>query len=175
MQFPVACAPWPVEGLRRASVNSFGSGGSNSHVILEDALTFLQLRSLKANHCTSEKPPRLFDLPSSEYRSAGQTPEPMPSRALAGDFSLKMHNDALNNQGLTDGYAVDGNEYRGNGQTISDSKLLVWAAADEGGSLRLVSEYQNHFSGKSADISRRGSNMEDVANHSMSIQPLLLT
>ena len=118
MQFPVACTPWPVEGLRRASVNSFGFGGSNSHVVLEDALNFLRLRGLKANHCTSEKPPRLFDLSSSEYRSAGQTPEPMPSRSPAGDFSLEKHNDTLDNQGLTDGYAVDGNGHRGNRQCI---------------------------------------------------------
>lgn len=104
-----------------------------------------------------------IDLPSSEYRSTGQTPEPMPSRSLAGDFSLEMHNDALNNQGLTNGYAVDGNGHRGNRQTISNAKLYVWAAADEGGSLRLVGKHQNHFPGKSADISRRDAYMEDLA------------
>ena len=163
MQIPVDCTPWPVEGLRRASVNSFGFGGSNSHVILEDALNFLQLRRLKANHCTLEKPPRLLDLPSSKYGIAGQIPEPMPSRALAGDFSLEKHNGALNNQGLTNGYTVNGNGHRGNRQTISNAKLFVLAAADEGGSLRLVNEYQNHFSGNSADISRRDAYMEDLA------------
>ena len=90
-------------------------------------------------------------------------PEPMPSRTLAGDLSLKKHNGALSNQVLTNGYAVHPNGHRSNRQTISNAKLFVWAAADEGGSLRLVSEYQNHFLGNSVDISRRDAYMEDLA------------
>lgn len=35
VQIPVAITPWPKPGIRRASVNNFGLGGSNSHVILE--------------------------------------------------------------------------------------------------------------------------------------------
>ncbi|KAI0459321.1 polyketide synthase PksD [Xylaria acuta] len=34
--------PWPTQGLRRISVNSFGFGGSNSHVILDDAFHVLE-------------------------------------------------------------------------------------------------------------------------------------
>jgi acyl transferase domain-containing protein len=47
---------WPSEGLRRASVNSFGFGGSNTHCIVEDALHFLQSRSLPGKHSTVESP-----------------------------------------------------------------------------------------------------------------------
>ncbi|EFW98603.1 phenolpthiocerol synthesis polyketide synthase ppsa [Grosmannia clavigera kw1407] len=35
--------PWPKPGLRRASVNSFGYGGTNAHVILDDAVTSKEL------------------------------------------------------------------------------------------------------------------------------------
>ncbi|KAF7597000.1 hypothetical protein BBP40_011366 [Aspergillus hancockii] len=35
--------PWPKEGLRRISVNSFGFGGANAHVILDDADHYLQV------------------------------------------------------------------------------------------------------------------------------------
>ena len=59
LKFPVEPTPWPVLGLRRASVNSFGFGGSNAHVILDDAFHFLLEHDLKANHNTVEYPPML--------------------------------------------------------------------------------------------------------------------
>ena len=44
--------PWPCKGLRRISVNSFGIGGTNAHVILDDACYYLQLNKLQVNHAT---------------------------------------------------------------------------------------------------------------------------
>ncbi|KAK4042013.1 PKS01 highly reducing polyketide synthase [Parachaetomium inaequale] len=44
MQVPTAVMPWPTEGLRRISVNSFGYGGSNAHAILDDAQSYLAER-----------------------------------------------------------------------------------------------------------------------------------
>ncbi|RSM00803.1 hypothetical protein CEP52_008889 [Fusarium oligoseptatum] len=51
---PTKEVPWPSPGLRRASVNSFGFGGSNTHVILEDALHYLRERDLPGRHCTTD-------------------------------------------------------------------------------------------------------------------------
>lgn len=50
LQVPTELTPWPMEGLRRASVNCFGFGGTNAHVILDDAGTYLSQRSLTGNH-----------------------------------------------------------------------------------------------------------------------------
>lgn len=44
---------WPSKGQRRISVNSFGFGGANAHVILDDAHNYLRNRGLLGNHNTT--------------------------------------------------------------------------------------------------------------------------
>ena len=46
---PTELTPWPTDGLRRISVNSFGYGGSNGHVVLDDAYHYLAARKLAIN------------------------------------------------------------------------------------------------------------------------------
>ncbi|KAF2498730.1 putative polyketide synthase [Lophium mytilinum] len=65
LTFPTTCVPWPTEGLRRASVNSFGFGGSNAHAVLDDAYNFLAQNGLQGNHSTSISPPGDVDMYSS--------------------------------------------------------------------------------------------------------------
>ncbi|PLB39701.1 type I polyketide synthase [Aspergillus candidus] len=47
LALPLTPTPWPTAGLRRASVNSFGFGGANAHVILDDAYHYLRSHGLK--------------------------------------------------------------------------------------------------------------------------------
>ncbi|OTA67063.1 putative polyketide synthase [Hypoxylon sp. EC38] len=56
LNFPKESHPWPTNGLRRASINSFGYGGSNSHIVIDDAYHYLRLRNLSGNHCTTPSP-----------------------------------------------------------------------------------------------------------------------
>ena len=56
IQFPSDPVLWPTEGLRRASINSFGIGGSNTHIILDDALNYLCSRNMHGHHNTIESP-----------------------------------------------------------------------------------------------------------------------
>jgi len=44
--------PWPQTGIRRASVQSFGFGGTNAHTVLDDAFHFLRTRGLIGHHRT---------------------------------------------------------------------------------------------------------------------------
>ncbi|EAW08895.1 type I polyketide synthase [Aspergillus clavatus NRRL 1] len=56
--------PWPHDGLRRISVNSFGFGGANAHVILDDAYHYLQDRNRREDAISDlssnsdDEPPR---------------------------------------------------------------------------------------------------------------------
>ncbi|KAI0470578.1 hypothetical protein GGR56DRAFT_683480 [Xylariaceae sp. FL0804] len=52
VQVPSKPVPWPSAGIRRVSLNSFGFGGSNTHVVLDDALHYLEERGLAGHHCT---------------------------------------------------------------------------------------------------------------------------
>lgn len=59
MVVPTETTPWPYSKYRRGSVNSFGYGGANSHVIIDAAESFLpgynSIRFIKQNHATSGK------------------------------------------------------------------------------------------------------------------------
>ncbi|KAI9689480.1 MAG: Type I Iterative PKS [Bathelium mastoideum] len=52
LALPQDVVRWPTSGTRRISVNSFGFGGANSHVILDDAYHYLQERRLVGRHNT---------------------------------------------------------------------------------------------------------------------------
>lgn len=50
IKVPTESMPWPLEGTRRASVNSFGYGGTNAHVIVDDARQYLNRTSTPNGH-----------------------------------------------------------------------------------------------------------------------------
>ncbi|KAF2279780.1 phenolpthiocerol synthesis polyketide synthase ppsA [Westerdykella ornata] len=52
VKFPVVPQTWPSPGLRRASLNSFGYGGSNAHAILDDAYHYMTKNGIKYRHNT---------------------------------------------------------------------------------------------------------------------------
>ena len=52
VKIPQETTQWPHDGPRRASINSFGFGGANAHVILEDAASYLARHGLTGRHRT---------------------------------------------------------------------------------------------------------------------------
>ncbi|KAI1138716.1 hypothetical protein F5Y05DRAFT_403935 [Hypoxylon sp. FL0543] len=55
-EIPTSSVPWPTKGLRRVSVNSFGFGGSNGHIVMDDAFHTLMARGLRGKHNTVADP-----------------------------------------------------------------------------------------------------------------------
>ncbi|KAL3473816.1 hypothetical protein BJX99DRAFT_260932 [Aspergillus californicus] len=55
IQIPTRSIPWPIDGPRRVSINSFGVGGANAHVILDDAFHYLEGQGLCGFHNTTAR------------------------------------------------------------------------------------------------------------------------
>ncbi|KAK9413400.1 hypothetical protein SUNI508_02599 [Seiridium unicorne] len=161
LRFPTECIPWPSSGLRRASVASFGFGGSNSHVILDDAYNYLSLRSLQGIHCTSHhfvfKPSQ--SVIAVEKPSNGVCSTVLLSARVAGS---NQSNSGTINDGTAHHIAMAKDDGMGDGIAVSDklnidtdeassspecpaSRLIVLSAADQNGIERLADIYAAYF------------------------------
>jgi acyl transferase domain-containing protein len=49
LKVPTKTTAWPTKGVRRASITSFGYGGSNAHCIIDDAYNYLKSRGFQGN------------------------------------------------------------------------------------------------------------------------------
>ncbi|KAJ8112206.1 hypothetical protein ONZ43_g5443 [Nemania bipapillata] len=63
LEVPTSCVPWPSHGLRRISIDSFGFGGANSHIILDDAFHTLEALGTVGCHHTLTSPSFLRNAP----------------------------------------------------------------------------------------------------------------
>ncbi|ERF74612.1 hypothetical protein EPUS_00742 [Endocarpon pusillum Z07020] len=160
IRFPLQPTPWPKLGLRRASINSFSYGGSNAHVVMEDARHYLSARSIMGKHCTVERPPDAREL-SARYATVRDSfvNDSLNSSALSngslpnGSKSLWCHQSNSN-------HSVDSSPSR----NLSRPRLFVWSASDEAGLKRQAMVYCDHFSElPSAAKSEPDKYIEDLA------------
>jgi acyl transferase domain-containing protein len=114
--------------LRRASVASFGFGGSNAHAILDDAYHYLESRNYTAAHCSVGNP-----IEFSQNNCHGIATQD-------GNLQLVDREEKKSNVDDTIFGANDDSENR-----KTTSRLFVWSAADEKGISRLVDVYQKYF------------------------------
>lgn len=134
LKLPLENTPWPTEGLRRISVNSFGVGGTNSHVILDDALSYLESHNLTARHNTSRKVPTREDIASkliALQRLSDRHEQP------------KGHEESTINGNAVNGSAVNGEHCNGingtngvngaNGLSSPKKRLFILSSFDEHG------------------------------------------
>lgn len=163
-KIPVRSIPWPVKGLRRVSVNSFGFGGSNSHAVLDDAFNFLRLRGLKANHSTTTEPPSPPNLHYPDSKGDDQLADQSHISSPTGGTPPEKQNGALERVKLTIRHAINGNGHRFDQGQVPQAKLLTWSAADEGGMLRVIENYHDHLSRSIGKIFESKSYLNDLAH-----------
>ncbi|KAK1595137.1 beta-ketoacyl synthase domain-containing protein [Colletotrichum navitas] len=72
VKVPTTLTVWPGSGPRRASINSFGFGGANAHVILEDAASYLFRHGRSGRHYATANP-KLPTISSSASESGSET------------------------------------------------------------------------------------------------------
>ncbi|PYH68553.1 type I polyketide synthase [Aspergillus vadensis CBS 113365] len=112
---------WPTTGLRRASVSSFGFGGANSHIVLDDAYNSLRL---------------------SGFEHVGHHTVIVPSlRQINGVPQLNDHHSAHGVDKFNDPTIAC--------KTVP--RLLVWSAADQAGIKRLAESWNTYLSDLSVE------------------------
>ncbi|KAK1975962.1 hypothetical protein LZ30DRAFT_604441 [Colletotrichum cereale] len=72
---PICNTVWP-EGLRRASINSFGFGGANAHVVLDDAFHYLKVNRNRGRHHTKTFTDALLSVRELSRNASSTIPQP---------------------------------------------------------------------------------------------------
>lgn len=136
LKFPTSPVPWP-KGLRRASLNAMGFGGSNCHVIIDDAYHYLQDRDIRANHRTVDNDGQLSTHVSSLSNGINGSGHPSHERTdsgmhVNGDLGVNGIFTAKTQNGSLDHY--------------SRPKIFAFSAFDEAGIERMRASYHAHLS-----------------------------
>ncbi|KAJ5343642.1 uncharacterized protein N7506_003466 [Penicillium brevicompactum] len=126
--FPTSATTWPTKGPRFASVNSFGFGGSNGHIVLGDALHSMEMRNLHAPHRTTRDPPDLNEVNAMVDHASG-----LPSHPL--DLEPNKGNDDPNQ-----GDAEDSGD-----KNDKPALPFIFSASDEHGIERVTCRLAEHI------------------------------
>jgi acyl transferase domain-containing protein len=115
LRVPVEATPWPLEKLERASVNSFGIGGANAHVILESAASY---GIIPMPRLIVSSRPQLILLSSTNQKS-------LQDSARAHEEYLETRPHSLNNLSYTLALRRDHLAYRAFGIKSKDTPLQI--------------------------------------------------
>lgn len=144
-------------GLRRISVNCFGFGGSNSHVILDDAFHTLEALDIKVIKHT----PASFYLPNpangQEKENRNGLINNHDKREHHGRFchsqtniTLNASNDTPNRHEGIHTTSLNGDPLMKSQSSASsfNPRLLIWSAKDEAGLKRVLQSYGEYYDGR---------------------------
>lgn len=133
LKFPLENTPWPTEGVRRISVNSFGVGGTNAHVILDDAYSYLTSRNIVAIHNTAESVPTQDDIRQrlNELEKPEITEEPLQNGTATGSPQINGHLETRHeSNGVLE---VNGHGKTNGVESKPKNRIFCFSAFDEQG------------------------------------------
>lgn len=144
IEFPLETMPWPSQGLRRISINSFGVGGTNAHIVLDDAYNYLEKRSIKALHNTVPGTPTAEEVRQTvakleEIEAARKKPEPKVEGAPEENGTSGTNGETHNGNGVTNGNG------QAAGHNIDAPRIFPLTSFDEGGIERTAKSLATHL------------------------------
>jgi acyl transferase domain-containing protein len=142
---PVEPTPWPANKLERASVNSFGIGGANAHVILESATSY-GISSMPKRVAISQ--PRLLLFSSNDQKSAQET------TGAYGSY-LENHPNSLDDLSYTLALRRDHMAYRAFGVKSKNVSMQVSSFSKS----KRVPELVFIFTGQGAQWAQMGTEL----------------
>ncbi|EEP78083.1 hypothetical protein UREG_02932 [Uncinocarpus reesii 1704] len=162
IDFPTECIPWPRPGLRRASVNSFGFGGTNAHCVLDDAYHFLEENGLSGNHNTRQSAPTgqyICEHVSRLKRLYIETKEDIPNG------TEKLTNGDATNGDYEIIEAPTPDEPLTNGTTTRGEvpRVFLLSAADKEGVGRVATELNKYLSRQDLPLQDSEGLLDDLA------------
>lgn len=182
---PVKSTVWPTQGLRRVSVSSYGFGGTNAHVVIDDAYHYLQARGLNGNHrtvpCASLStcghiPAAIHQIPLCKHADSSQKTQLKSINGLVpnGDHNGKSNGNHVvtKENGIfkpRGGISSMNADCASHVTPPAQSRLLVWSAPDEGSLRRLVQcyvpYYQKHILGAQPRIDQLAFTLSSRRSH----------
>lgn len=138
VRIPLKPTVWSNEGPRRASINSFGFGGANAHIILEDPASYLRRTGRNGRH-SAVNPPKLAPATTEILVSSNDSTDSASTYSDSADSS-QLQPDSIQTSvsDLTAPLA----------QTAKTPKIFVVSSNDKEGVGRNVERLSSYLEGK---------------------------
>ncbi|KAJ5184528.1 Acyl transferase/acyl hydrolase/lysophospholipase [Penicillium cf. griseofulvum] len=139
LQFPQVAMPWG-QGLRRASVSSFGVGGTNAHVIMEDAYHYLQSHNVEGIHCTVSSSHLVVDGPNNGTEGG-----------VTNSHIIDQQDEELYEKSQKQDHAQEHDQSQVNmiEEKSFPTRSFVWSSCDEEGLKRTFNQFHFWLRGRS--------------------------
>ncbi|TQN73576.1 Highly reducing polyketide synthase alt5 [Colletotrichum shisoi] len=143
IQVPTELLSWPTDGLRRASINSFGYGGTNAHCVVDDAYHYLVSRGLKGLHVTVGGGKTDGDVGYRHKRTNGH--HDSNGAKVNGSVNGSSHRPSV---GVATPSETDS---EGSVETQSSPKVFMWSAHEQIGCDRVAASLLEYLQQKQVE------------------------